>query len=252
MAKDPAILFYTSDFLMGTIFFTDAECGMYIRLLCTQHQVGRMSLEQIKRVCPDITENVLSKFQIEDGMYYNERLELEHNKRQRFSESRKKNLSNAPNHKIHHMMNQVMNHMVNENENGISIKRESPERELKAVGIDGAFDVKEQTELNLTIPKISKETAQGDKKEPKSSKATAQLLRDSQWADFEVFKAHMVEKHKWTPETCKYWHTRILHWSNENDGRQIAKKKDWIRAFLNYEAEKPYRSNGRKDVVYDY
>ena len=40
MNKDPAFLFYTSDFLTGTMFMTDEEVGVYIRLLCVQHQHG--------------------------------------------------------------------------------------------------------------------------------------------------------------------------------------------------------------------
>ena len=40
MAKDPAFLFYTSDFLTGTMFMTNEQVGIYIRLLCSQHQHG--------------------------------------------------------------------------------------------------------------------------------------------------------------------------------------------------------------------
>ena len=40
--KDPAFLFYSSDFLTGTMFFTDEQVGKYIRLLCAQHQKGQI------------------------------------------------------------------------------------------------------------------------------------------------------------------------------------------------------------------
>ncbi len=40
MAKDPAFLFYSSDFYMGTVGMTDAQVGQYIRLMCLQHQKG--------------------------------------------------------------------------------------------------------------------------------------------------------------------------------------------------------------------
>ena len=43
MAKDPAVLFYTSDFLSGTFTMTNEQVGMYIRLLCLQHQKGKLS-----------------------------------------------------------------------------------------------------------------------------------------------------------------------------------------------------------------
>ena len=38
MGKDPAFLFYTSDFLTGTILMSNEEIGIYIKLLCIQHQ----------------------------------------------------------------------------------------------------------------------------------------------------------------------------------------------------------------------
>jgi uncharacterized protein YdaU (DUF1376 family) len=38
--KDPAFLFYSSDFLTGTMFMTNEQIGIYIRLLCSQHQHG--------------------------------------------------------------------------------------------------------------------------------------------------------------------------------------------------------------------
>ena len=40
MSKDPAILFYTQDFLVGTMMMSDEQVGQYIRLLCLQHQKG--------------------------------------------------------------------------------------------------------------------------------------------------------------------------------------------------------------------
>jgi uncharacterized protein YdaU (DUF1376 family) len=40
MAKDPAFLFYPSDFLTGTMFMNNEQIGIYIRLLCSQHQHG--------------------------------------------------------------------------------------------------------------------------------------------------------------------------------------------------------------------
>ena len=43
MSKDPAVLFYTSDFLSGTFTMTNEQVGKYIRLLCLQHQKGRLT-----------------------------------------------------------------------------------------------------------------------------------------------------------------------------------------------------------------
>ena len=43
MSKDPAILFYTGDFITGTLTMTDDQRGKYILLLCLQHQKGRLT-----------------------------------------------------------------------------------------------------------------------------------------------------------------------------------------------------------------
>jgi len=47
MGKDPAFLFYSSDFTIGTQFMTDEQVGKYIRLLCAQHQTGHLDEEHM-------------------------------------------------------------------------------------------------------------------------------------------------------------------------------------------------------------
>lgn len=74
MAKDPAFLFYTSDFLTGTMFFSNEQVGIYIRLLCAQHQHGAMIEEKAFNSLVKDDELLRSKFQKCDGGYYNERL----------------------------------------------------------------------------------------------------------------------------------------------------------------------------------
>jgi len=92
MAKDPAFLFYTNDFLSGVQFFSNEEIGIYMRLLCAQHQHGRLSEKQVLFICSSFDCEVLKKFaKDDDGFYYNIRLEDEINKRKSFSESRAKN-----------------------------------------------------------------------------------------------------------------------------------------------------------------
>jgi hypothetical protein len=51
MSKDPAILFYTSDFLTGTFTMTDEQVGKYIRLLCLQHQKGSLTEKDMLKIC---------------------------------------------------------------------------------------------------------------------------------------------------------------------------------------------------------
>lgn len=91
-SKDPAFLFYSADFLVGVMDLTDEETGQYIKLICLQHQKGRLKKESIYRMFPNISDSVLEKFEIdENGLYYNPRVEEEIEKRERFVESRQEN-----------------------------------------------------------------------------------------------------------------------------------------------------------------
>ena len=93
MSKDPAVLFYTSDFLSGTFTMSNDHVGMYIKLLCLQHQKGRLTEEDMKFVCNGHVKDVFDKFKVNgDGLYYNERMEEESLKRQAFCESRRKSI----------------------------------------------------------------------------------------------------------------------------------------------------------------
>jgi hypothetical protein len=92
MSKDPAILFYTQDFLTGTIFFTDDQVGKYIRLLCIQHQTGHLEEKHMINICKTYDKDIFSKFiRDENGLYYNERLDNEINRRSNYCETRRKN-----------------------------------------------------------------------------------------------------------------------------------------------------------------
>lgn len=92
MSKDPAFLFYSSDFLVGTYSMSYEQKGKYISLMCLQHQKGHLSERLIKQICNDNDENILEKFvQDEDGNYYNVRLEEEIAIRTNYSNSRRAN-----------------------------------------------------------------------------------------------------------------------------------------------------------------
>lgn len=81
MAKDPAFLFYPSDFLTGTLFMNNEQIGIYIKLLCSQHQHGGIIDKNSFNYL--VGENVLikSKFIETETGYYNERLTSEMEKR---------------------------------------------------------------------------------------------------------------------------------------------------------------------------
>jgi hypothetical protein len=90
MSKDPAFLFYTSDFLTGTMTMTNEQVGMYIRLLCLQHQKGLLTEKDMMFFCQTYDQDIFEKFiKDENGNYYNQRLKDEADKRNKFTESRR-------------------------------------------------------------------------------------------------------------------------------------------------------------------
>jgi hypothetical protein len=116
MSKDPAFLFYSSDFLTGTMLMSDVQVGRYIRLLCLQHQKGSLSEEDMIKICLSYDKDIWDKFvQDKNGKFCNERLFEESVKRRAYSDSRRKNRE-----KKDHMLNiceSYDKHMENENEN---------------------------------------------------------------------------------------------------------------------------------------
>ena len=72
--KDPAFLFYSSDFLTGTMFMTNEQVGIYIRLLCSQHQHGGMIDKVAFQSLANNHDIIKSKFIETDEGFYNARL----------------------------------------------------------------------------------------------------------------------------------------------------------------------------------
>ncbi len=97
MGKDPAVLFYHQDFLLGTEFMEDSDVGKYIRLLCHQFDKGKLTKKQVLSICKasaieKIEPEIMSKLKKDnDGLYYNQRAMEEKEKRVRFTESRRQN-----------------------------------------------------------------------------------------------------------------------------------------------------------------
>ena len=119
MSKDPAVLFYTSDFISGTLTMSDEQRGKYILLLCLQHQQGSLSKDDMLNICKSYDEKIFKKFNIsEDGFYYNYRMKLESDKRKKYSESRSKNRKN--------ICKSYDEHMENENEIIIKNRKRKP------------------------------------------------------------------------------------------------------------------------------
>lgn len=121
--KDPAFLFYSNDFLSGTMLMSDEDVGKYIRLLCLQHQKGHLKEKEMLNICKTFNEDIFNKFKKdEEGNYYNERLEYESNKRRAYSESRRNNRKKKEEKEtyekdIKNICNSYEEHMENENVN---------------------------------------------------------------------------------------------------------------------------------------
>lgn len=92
MAKDPAVLLYVQDFLVGTSLLTPLQKGHYITLLCYQQQSETGSLPElkIKQVMgKDYLKHwtvIKSKFMEDDNGFYNARMRSEIERRKRTSE----------------------------------------------------------------------------------------------------------------------------------------------------------------------
>lgn len=126
MANDPATLWYWGDWHGGTITFSRHLKGCYMDLLYAQFNNGHLSLEEVKTVLgSDFGSSwptLQKKFKTDsNGLFFNERAELEKNKRMAFTESRKNNLKSHKkphinNHKPPLMENKDRNEIENVNE----------------------------------------------------------------------------------------------------------------------------------------
>ena len=118
--KNPAVLFYTSDFLSAVLLMNDTQVGRYIKLLCLQHQQGHLAEEDMLCICGgNYDKKVFEKFkQDENGLYFNERMDEEIKKRQAYSESRANNRRKEAHEKdMKNISKSYVEHMGNGNEN---------------------------------------------------------------------------------------------------------------------------------------
>jgi hypothetical protein len=124
--KDPAFLFYPNDWIGGTMGMTFEEKGAYMELLMMQFNRGHMTKHMIGQTVGQLWDNIKDKFVIDsEGLYYNERLEIEKEKRKAFTDSRRNNIKgqNQYSKKEGHKKGHMTSHMENENENENTIKK---------------------------------------------------------------------------------------------------------------------------------
>lgn len=140
MAKDPAVLFYTSDFLSGVMDLDMEERGQYITLLCAQHQKGHLSEKTIRLLVGSVSVSVLEKFTVDlHGLYYNQRMEEEISKRLNFIDSRVENGKKGGRPKKPNE-NLVVNHMPNLPENENENRNINDNKGIGGMGEKGFFE----------------------------------------------------------------------------------------------------------------
>lgn len=128
MAKDPAVLFYTSDFISGTITMSNEQRGKYILLLCVQHQKGYLTEKDMLNISGVYDADIWEKFVKEGDVYYNVRMREESEKRAKYTESRRGNRLKGDNENvcIYLMIDNISNHIKIGSSN-------NPERRLQEI-----------------------------------------------------------------------------------------------------------------------
>lgn len=132
MGKDPAVLFYCSDFMEGTRLFSYEEKGKYITLLCDQKAVypEHLPKNHMITICGSLSSKIIKKFSIDSGgNYFNERMEYEIKRRIRYCDSRSNNKSGRKKKKSYDLSyeNHMDAHMGNGNRKKKIEKKEGVE-----------------------------------------------------------------------------------------------------------------------------
>ena len=151
MSKDPAFLFYPNDYLGGTMGMTFEEKGAYLELLMLQFNRGHMTTHMIGHTVGQIWVKIQDKFiQDAEGLWYNERLDLEKERRKTFTESRRNNVLGKNQHtknketKVGHMTTHMIGHMenvnINENKKDILLDNIKEYKELLGESYDEFID----------------------------------------------------------------------------------------------------------------
>lgn len=207
MSKDPAVLFYTNDFLAGTITMSDEQVGKYMRLLCIQHQKGILTPKDMLNICKTYDEDVYCKFVKDgEGNYYNERMKNESDRRKRYSESRKANRDSKPEKPVNkrkqkskiisesydlHMetetVNETVNKRVNKNKSGeFSIFWEVYPRKVGKIDAEKAWiKTKDRPDIQTIIESIEahKRTEQWQKDGGQYIPHPARFINRGGWFD---------------------------------------------------------------------
>lgn len=201
MSKDPAFLFYSSDFLTGTLLMSMEQKGKLITLLCIQHQKGHLAEKDMLHICGSYDEDVFTKFQKdEQGKFFNIRLEEEVGKRKAYSESRRNNRKKKED--VINISTSYVQHMENENENEDLIEKKKVTRFVKP-----------------TITQIQ------------------EYMTHLKMADMSERFYHFYESKGWMvgKNSMKDWKSAIVNWKNNNTAPTPVVKQPTIYNPKNYE-----------------
>ena len=204
MGKDPAVLFYTADFLTDTMLLTDEQTGKYIRLLCLQHQRGHLTEKEMVKVCSKRDDDIFGFFtKDEQGRYFNEALDAEISRRREYAESRKKNRASK---KEAEMCGAPPEHMPDTGET-----------------CDGHMETETETEAETKTAAKGRRFVPPTREEVEAYCAKAGARVDAQrFVDFYASKGWMVGK---TP--MKDWQAAVRGWEGRAKAEQGSERPQY-------------------------
>ena len=215
MAKDPAFLFYSNDFLSGTFTMSDEQVGKYIRLLCLQHQKYELSEKDMLNICKSYDEDIYCKFTVIAGKYFNERLRNEAERRKAYSLSRKENREST--------------------KNSLKVKKE--QKNGKAVS-------------KSYVKHMETETVTENRTKDKDKRAGKKILfsETEYYNDFPKFKEKFLTE-KYKQYDAEHYFEAVKNWSDGKGEKRI----DWIavaRSFVKNDGDNPRISkNGNVEMI---
>lgn len=223
MSKDPAFLFYSSDFLTGVSDLTMEERGQFVTLLCLQHQKGHLSEKLMRLQCGGTPNaDVLAKFRKDKkGLYFNKRIEEErekraaHSEKQRLNAYKRWNKENTTLKQLESNGNATAMPLENENENrNENINRNKNENSLEAKIIE---NYPFEDFYDLYSKKRYRAKAEGEWK--KLSDNRRRLAMDH------TQKFVVSEEKQFRPDPHRYLRDR--GWENEIIIKQNGQKRDY-------------------------
>lgn len=194
MSKDPAFLFYPQDFITGTMFFTDEQIGIYIKLLCAQHQHGGLINKVTFNQIVKSHEIIKNKFVESEEGFYNERL---------------------------------MNEMIKRNNksNNLSanaLKRWNKQKECKsnAIAFNLNMPIENENEIYINKEKVSKF------KKPSLEEVKQYCAERNNGVDAEKFWNY-YEANGWKigKNPMKNWKAAVHTWEKNSETQQVTSQK---------------------------